>query len=44
MHGRKGAINERWQEVQVMQLALPVERFLEQIKGAKIVKAVRVAR
>lgn len=44
MHGRKGAVNEGWQEVQVMHLSVPTERFLEQVKGAKIVKAVRVAR
>lgn len=44
MHGRKGAVNEGWQEVQVMHLSVPTERFLEQVKGAKIVRAVRVAR
>jgi hypothetical protein len=42
MHGRKGAVTEGWQEVQVMQPSMPTDRFLEQVKGAKIVKAVRV--
>jgi DNA repair exonuclease SbcCD ATPase subunit len=44
MQGRRGGIEEGWQEVQVMQLDLPTDRFLEQVKGAKIVKAVRLAR
>ncbi len=44
MQGRRGEVEEGWQAVQVMQLDLPTERFLEQVKGAKIVRAVRVAR
>jgi len=43
MHGRKGAVTEGWQEVQVMQPSMPTDRFLEQVRGAKIVKAVRVS-
>jgi hypothetical protein len=44
MHGRRGAVDEGWQEVQVIQPPLPPDRFLEQVRGAKIVKAVRVTR
>jgi chromosome segregation ATPase len=44
MQGRRGEVEAGWQAVQVMQLDLPTERFLEQVKGAKIVRAVRVAR
>jgi hypothetical protein len=44
MHGHKGAVNEGWQEVEIVQPTIPADRFLEQVKGAKIVKAVRVNR
>lgn len=44
MQGRRGEVEEGWQAVQVMQLDLPTERFLEQVKDTKIVRAVRVAR
>jgi len=44
MQGRKGAINEGWHEVEVVQPTIPTDRFLEQVRGAKIVKAVRVSR
>lgn len=44
MHGHRVAVNGGWQEVEVLQPSIPTERFLEQIRGAKIVKAVRVNR
>lgn len=44
MRGRKGAVNEGWQEVEVTQPSMPADRLLEQVRGAKIVKAVRVNR
>mgnify|MGYP003499012721 CR=1 FL=1 len=44
MHGRKGALNEGWQAVEIIPPAEPMERFLNQLKQAKIVKAVRVSR
>lgn len=44
MQGHKGALNEGWQEVQIVQPPIPPDRFLEQVKGAEIVKAVRVSR
>jgi hypothetical protein len=44
MHGSRGVVNEGWQEVRVMQPPIPTDRFLEQIRGAQIVKAVRVTR
>ncbi|HEX5646649.1 MAG TPA: hypothetical protein VFX56_06740 [Nitrospira sp.] len=44
MDGRKGVLNEGWQEVQIIRPALPPDRFLDQIREAKIVKAVRTSR
>lgn len=43
VEGYKGAFSEGWQEVRVVQPPLPADRFLEQIRGAKIVKAVRIS-
>ncbi len=40
--GYKGALNEGWQEVRIVPPAVPPDRFLEQIKGDKIVKAARI--
>jgi hypothetical protein len=42
MKGHKGAINEGWQEVRIVPPAVPPDRFLEQIRGDKIVKAARI--
>jgi hypothetical protein len=44
MRGRKGAFSEGWQAVEIVPLAEPMDRFLDQIKQTKIVKAVRVSR
>lgn len=44
MHGRKGALSEGWQAVEIIPPAEPMERFLDHLKQAKIVKAVRVSR
>ena len=44
MDGHKGVLNEGWQEVQIVQPALPPDRFLDRIREAKIVKAVRTSR
>jgi hypothetical protein len=44
MHGRKGALNEGWQAVEIVPPTEPMERFLDQIKQTKIVKAVRISR
>jgi hypothetical protein len=44
MHGQKGAFREGWQEVAVVHPAIPMDRFVDQVKQAKIVKAVRVSR
>lgn len=44
MHGRKGALSEGWQAVEIVPPAEPMERFLDHLKQAKIVKAVRVSR
>lgn len=44
MHGRKGAVSEGWQAVEIVPPAEPMERFLDQIKQTKIVKAVKVSR
>ncbi len=43
MKGNKGAMNEGWQEVRIVSPAVPPDRFLEQIKGDKIVKAARIS-
>ncbi|MGE3977007.1 MAG: hypothetical protein AB7F94_05405 [Nitrospira sp.] len=43
MKGHKGAFNEGWQEVQIVPPAVPPDRFLEQIKEDKIVKAARIS-
>ena len=40
--GHKGALNEGWQEVRIGPPAVPPDRFLEQIRGDKIVKAARI--
>lgn len=42
MKGHKGAVSEGWQEVRIVPPAVPPDRFLEQIKGDKIVKAARI--
>ena len=42
VQGHMGAVNGGWQEVAVTQPSMPTDRFLEQVRGAKIVKAVRV--
>lgn len=42
MKGHKGALNEGWQEVQIVPPSVPPDRFLEQIKEDKIVKAARM--
>lgn len=42
MKGHKGAVNEGWQEVQIVPPAVPPDRFLEQIKEDKIIKAARM--
>ncbi|HLZ35507.1 MAG TPA: hypothetical protein VKP13_15980 [Nitrospira sp.] len=44
MHGHKGALTEGWQAVEIQPPAEPMERFLDQIKQTKIVKAVRISR
>lgn len=41
-HGHKGAVSEGWQEVRILPPAVPPDRFLEQIRGEKIVKAARI--
>ena len=43
MHGNKGALSEGWQAVEIVPPNEPKDRFLEQIKQAKIVKAVRTS-
>lgn len=42
MKGHKGAMNEGWQEVRIVPPSLSPDRFLEQIRGEKIVKAARI--
>jgi hypothetical protein len=42
MKGHKGELNEGWQEVRIVPPAVPPDRFLEQIRGEKIVKAARI--
>ncbi len=42
MKGHKGAVNEGWQEVQILPPPVPPDRFLEQIKEEKIVKEARL--
>lgn len=42
MKGHKGAVSEGWQEVRILPPAVPADRFLEQIRGEKIVKAARI--
>jgi hypothetical protein len=37
-------MSEGWQEVEVVPPAVPADRFLEQIRQTKLVKAVRVSR
>ncbi len=44
MHGRKGALSEGWQAVEILPPTEPMERFLDQLKQTKIVKAVKVSR
>lgn len=44
LHGQKGPVSEGWQEVEVGPPAVPADRFLDQVRQAKIVKAVRVSR
>jgi hypothetical protein len=42
MKGHKGALNEGWQEVRIIPPPVPPDRFLEQIRGEKIIKAARI--
>jgi hypothetical protein len=44
MRGRKGTLSEGWQAVEIVPPTEPMEHFLDQIKQAKIVKAVRISR
>lgn len=44
MRGRKGALSEGWQAVEIVPPTEPMDHFLDQIKQAKIVKAVRINR
>ena len=44
MRGRKGPIADGWQAVEIQPPAEPMERFIDHIKQANIVKAVRVSR
>ncbi|MEO5955800.1 MAG: hypothetical protein ABIR36_08960 [Nitrospiraceae bacterium] len=44
MQGHKGALSEGWQAVEIVPPTVPPDRFLDQIKHAKIVKAVRTSR
>ncbi len=43
MQGHKGAVSEGWQEVRILPPAVPPDRFLEQVRGEKIVKAARIS-
>ena len=43
MKGHKGAVSEGWQEVRILPPAVPPDRFLEQVRGEKIVKAARIS-
>lgn len=43
MKGHKGAVSEGWQEVRIGPPPVPPDRFLEQIRGEKIVKAARIS-
>ncbi len=43
MKGHKGAVSEGWQEVRIVPPPVPPDRFLEQIRGEKIVKAARIS-
>lgn len=44
MRGQKGTLSDGWQAVEIVPLVEPMDRFLDQIKQTKIVKAVRVSR
>jgi len=44
MRGRKGALSDGWQSVEILPPTEPMERFLDQLKQTKIVKAVKVNR
>jgi seryl-tRNA synthetase len=44
MQGRKGTLSEGWQAVEILPPTEPMDRFLDQIKQTKIVKAVRTSR
>ncbi len=43
MQGHKGVVSEGWQEVRILPPAVPPDRFLEQVRGEKIVKAARIS-
>lgn len=43
MKGHKGARNEGWQEVRIVPPPVPPDRFLEQIREEKIIKAARIS-
>jgi hypothetical protein len=42
MKGHKGAVNEGWQEVQILPPPVPPDLFLEQLRGEKIIKEARL--
>lgn len=42
MKGHKGVLNEGWQEVSILPPPVPPDRFLEQLRGEKIVKEARL--
>jgi len=44
VRGRKGALSEGWQAVEIVPPPEPMDRFLDQIKQTKIVRTVRVSR
>jgi len=44
MRGRKVAMNEGWQAVEIIPPTEPMEHFMDQIKQTEIVKAVRISR
>jgi hypothetical protein len=43
MRGRKGTVSEGWQAVEIVPPIEPMDRFIDQIKQTKIVKAVRIS-
>ena len=43
VRGQKRAVSGGWQEVEIVSPTIPPDRFLEQIRQTKIVKAVRIS-